>query len=146
MELHIRRDSGKPVVALLSLASQLGGHEMASHMAALLRDSAHGIRVSISPYKPERTREQENYYRKRVAEFASFCGTTPDEMHEYMLCEAFGSEEVPTRVGVFRRPLRRSSSARVDEYAALIDTLIRIAGDMGFTVQPPIKEATDDPA
>ena len=93
-----------------------------------------GIVVELCSAKKERTRRQEKYYRKWCGEVAKHCGMTPDEMHEEMLCAAFGSEEVKTKFGMRRRPLQRSGESSVGKYAELIDTLIRVAGEMGFVV------------
>ena len=93
-----------------------------------------GIVVELCSAKKERTRRQERYYRKWCGEFAKHCGMTPDEMHEEMLCSAFGSEEIETKFGIRRRPLKRSGDSSVGMYAELIDTLIMVAGEMGFVV------------
>ena len=39
-----------------------------------------------------------------------------------------------TKFGMRRRPLQRSGESSVGKYAELIDTLIRVAGEMGFVV------------
>ena len=72
-----------------------------------------------------------------MREFGNFCGTTPDETHEEILCHAFGSEDYETRLGTKRRPQKRSWEANRVEYSLLIDTLIRVAADLGFVVPPP---------
>ena len=63
-----------------------------------------GVKVSIDPVLAERTRRQEGYYRKWSREFGRFCGMTPDEIHEELLCVTYGSVEVETKFGVRRRP------------------------------------------
>jgi hypothetical protein len=62
---------------------------------------------------------------------------TPDEMHEEMLCQCYGSEEVETKFGYRRRPLRRSNDASRGDYSELIETLCRLAAQLDFMVPPP---------
>jgi hypothetical protein len=95
-----------------------------------------GLVLSIKPPLRFKTRNQENYYRKWCGQFAKHCGLTPDEMHDELLCITYGSEEVETKFGTRRRPLKRSSSASVKEYSELVDTLIRVAAEMDFAVPP----------
>ena len=96
-----------------------------------------GLVLTIKPPMRFKTRSQENYYRKWCGQFAKYCGLTPDEMHEEILCITYGSEEVETKFGTRRRPVQRSSSASVKEYSELVETLIRVAAEMGFAVPPP---------
>ena len=58
-------------------------------------------------------------------------------MHTELLCRAFGSEEVETRLGLKVRPTKRSSKISLSEYSELIETLIIIAAEMGFAIPPP---------
>jgi hypothetical protein len=62
---------------------------------------------------------------------------TPDEMHEEMLCQTFGSEEVETKMGIRRRPIKRSSGTNTLTYSELIETLVRISSEYGFVVPLP---------
>ena len=109
-------------------------------IAALLTDFPLGITVTISKTKQERSRQQERYYRKWSREFAKFCGMTPDELHDELLCRAFGSEEISTKFGIKRRPLRRSGDTNRSKYSELIDILIMTAAEMGFAVPAPKEE------
>jgi len=96
-----------------------------------------GIEVEASERRPTRSRPQENYYRKWQREFAEWCGLTPDEMHDEILCRAFGSETFETRFGQKRRPLKRSGRTTIAEYSVLIETLIWTAAEMEFAIPPP---------
>ena len=96
-----------------------------------------GVVIEIKPMRPDRTRPQENYYRKWCNEFAHFCGMTPDEMHEEMLCQCYGSTEHATKFGIRRRPVKRSNDADRSDYSQLIETLCRVAAEMGYDVPPP---------
>ena len=93
-----------------------------------------GLAIELGPMKKHRTNNQERYYRKWAGEFAKFCGMTPDELHEELLCKAFGSEEIFTKFGIRRRPLKRSGDTSRSNYSELIDTLVMTAAEMGFIV------------
>ena len=67
-------------------------------------------------------------------------GLTPDEMHNELLCQCYGSEEVDTKFGIVRRPVKRSNDATRGDYSELIETLCRVAAEMGFDVPPPATE------
>ena len=101
----------------------------------LLAD-AESITVTAEKTRKGKTRPQENYYRKWCREFSKWAGLTPDEMHEEILCIAFGSEEIETRFGLRRRPLKRSGKIKREEYSDLIEHLIITAANMGFAVPP----------
>ena len=100
------------------------------------RQAPYGVTIEIKPLRAQRTRPQENYYRKHCAEFARFCGMTPDEMHEEMLCQCYGSTEHATKFGLRRRPSKRSGGASRGDYSELIETLCRIAAEVGYYVPP----------
>ena len=95
------------------------------------------IQLCVDPLKPDRTKSQENYYRKWAREFGKFTGNTPDEIHEIMLCKTYGSKQVVTRYGVMHRPVQRSSDQSKSSYADLIETLIRESAEMDFIIPPP---------
>ena len=96
-----------------------------------------GATLELRPLKTNRTRPQENYYRVWSREFAKHVGLTPDEMHDEILCIHFGSEEIDTPFGMKRRPLQRSSISSKTQYMELIETLIRVAAEMGFDIPDP---------
>ena len=103
----------------------------------LLKNAELGVKLTVDKVKRSRSRQQENYYRKWVNEFAKWCGLTHDEMHEELLCRAYGSEEINTKFGFKRRPIKRSGEANREKYSELIDTLIITAAEMGFAVPEP---------
>ena len=65
---------------------------------------------------------------------------TPDELHDELLCRAFGSEEISTKFGIKRRPLKRSGDTNRSKYSELIDILIMTAAEMGLAVPAPKEE------
>jgi len=106
----------------------------------IAQGNKNGVTVKIIPLTYERTREQENYYRKWCGEFAKFCGYSPDELHEILLRTCYGTDTFEGRFGTVLRPRRRSGQVKRSEYSELIETLIRIAAENDFIVPPPMVE------
>ena len=107
----------------------------------LAADMSYGMTIELKPQKTNRSRPQENYYRKWSREFGKHVGLTPNEMHEEILCIHFGSEDIDTPFGVKRRPMQRSGQSDREEYKDLIETLIRVSAEMDYTIPEP---AIDD--
>jgi hypothetical protein len=107
-------------------------------LLSLVDDMPLGLTITVEKIKKERSRQQEKYYRKWCNAFARHCGLTPDEMHDEMLCLAYGSEEVETKFGIKRRPMKRSGQLTTKKYSELIHVLVMTAAEMGFAVPPPI--------
>ena len=136
MEIRILKDDSDRIMGLLMAISK----EFPEHTHDLLqltRSVQNGLTVEILPLTFERSRQQEKYYRKWCGEFGNFCGLPPDKMHEEMLSECFGSDNVSTPFGWRRIPHKRSADASRVDYSDLIETLIRIASEFGFVVPPP---------
>ena len=138
MQLHISRSNSLRIINVLKFLSSVFPDKTAD-LAEMNRSSRHGITIEVKPLKTKRTRPQENYYRKHCAMFAKYCGMTPDEMHDEMLCQCYGSEECETKFGVKRRPAKRSSGATRGDYSELIETLCRVAAQMDYYI-PPAEE------
>ena len=62
---------------------------------------------------------------------------THDELHEELLCRSYGSEDISTKFGIIRRPIKRSRETTQSKYSELIDQLILTAAEMGFAVPDP---------
>jgi hypothetical protein len=139
MQVHIPREKSQKIINLFQLLSNIFPEAMADLIETNKRASE-GITIEVTPMKLKRTRPQENYYRKYCAEFARFCGMTPDEMHEEMLCQTFGSTEHATKFGMRRRPQKRSGDAARIDYSELVETLCRVAAEMGYYVPPAHSE------
>jgi hypothetical protein len=136
MELHLTKSQeAKKARVLQSLCSEWP--QVANQILEVNLQSKHGVTLEVKPLRTHRSRPQENYYRKWCNGFAKFCGLTPDEMHEEILCQCYGSEEIDTRFGVKRRPVKRSGDATRGDYSELIETLCRVAAQMGYDVPPP---------
>jgi hypothetical protein len=135
MLVHIPREKSQKIINLFQLLSGIFPEAM-SDLIETNKKAAEGITLEITPMKLKRTRPQENYYRKYCAEFARFCGMTPDEMHEEMLCQTFGSTEHATKFGIRIRPAKRSGDAGRIDYSELVETLCRVAAEMGYYIPP----------
>ena len=61
-------------------------------------------------------------------------------MHNELLCQCYGSEEINTKFGAVRRPVKRSNDTSRGDYSELIETLCRVAAEMGYDVPPPTTE------
>ena len=103
----------------------------------LAADMSYGMTIDLKPQKTNRSRPQENYYRKWSRDFGKHVGLTPNEMHEEILCLHFGSQDVETPFGIKRRPIQRSNTSNREEYTELIQTLVRVAAEMDFVIPEP---------
>jgi len=135
ISLHFEKGRGAHFISALCLTHE----ERADELKHLL-GSSEGIRVEVLADKKDRSRSQENYYRKWSRAFGSHCGLMPDEIHDELLCLAFGSTEVETKFGIRRRPSQRSADCTSSTYAELIEVLIRVSAEMGFRVPPPYEQ------
>ena len=139
MQIQLPRDRTEKIIGVFQYLSGMFP-EAIQDMVAVNKKATEGLTIEITPIKVNRSRPQENYYRKYCAEFGRFCGMTPDEMHEELLCECFGSTEHATKFGIKRRPAKRSSDLSREEYGQLVETLCRVAAEIGYYV-PPAEEA-----
>lgn len=139
MQIQLPRDRTEKIIGVFQYLSSMFP-ESIQDMVAVNKKATEGLTIEITPIKVSRSRPQENYYRKYCAEFGRFCGMTPDEMHEELLCECFGSTEHATKFGIKRRPSKRSSDLSREEYGQLVETLCRVAAEIGYYV-PPAEEA-----
>jgi len=136
------KESGR-ILRLMTLL----GNEFTDVRQGLLEvagDAREGITLTITPVVHPHSHRQRAYYWKWLRAFGEFCGTTPDETHNEILCKAYGTEYIETRWGIKRRPQKRSSEATRPEYSVLIDTLVRTAAEMDFNVPPPVRSIKDE--
>ncbi len=137
ISFHILPCDHEQINNLLPLAKLLPDKPR-DELLSLVDDMPLGLTITVEKIKKERSRQQEKYYRKWCNAFARHCGLTPDEMHDEMLCLAYGSEEVETKFGIKRRPMKRSGQLTAKKYSELIHVLVMTAAEMGFAVPPPI--------
>ena len=140
--IFANEDSAKLSVLYSDLMTHFPG--LAKALAGVATEAKEGVRLTFTALQFRQTDQQRKYYHMWKNAFADFCGTTPDEMHEHLLCETYGSEMHNTRLGLMKRPIKRSSQANRTEYSVLIETLIRVASEMGFNVPPPVTRRTED--
>jgi hypothetical protein len=96
-----------------------------------------GVEIRITKAKRKHTSEQQGYYWLCIGIFAKSYGCGPDEMHEVILMEAFGSREVKTPNTSYKVPTTRSSKLDVAAYSELIETLMRCAAFNGCVLPDP---------
>ena len=141
MELHLpKSEETKKTRVLQYLCQEFP--QLATQIMDINLQSRRGVTLEVKPLRTHRSRPQENYYRKWCNGFAKFCGLTPDEMHDELLCQCYGTESINTKFGVKRRPIKRSGDATRGDYSDLIETLCRVAAEMGYDVPPPAREGT----
>lgn len=115
-----------------------------------IRDRAHQIidalsddkdwTLTVEPYKKKRTSEQNARHWKIVGEAASQIGCSPQELHEALLCEFFGYDEIVVLGRVKYRPKERSSgqnTSRFSEFDTWAESFL--ASEYGVFI--PYKEA-----
>jgi hypothetical protein len=135
MQLHIPREKSQKIINVFQLFSGLFP-DAVDQLIETNKKAKDGITIEVTPMKLRRTRPQENYYRKWCKEFANFCGMSPDEMHDELLCQTFGSTEHATKFGMRRRPAQRSGKTSRSDYSQLVETLCRVAAETGYYIPP----------
>tara|TARA_R110002020_G_scaffold92417_5_gene223815 strand:+ start:750 stop:1232 length:483 start_codon:yes stop_codon:yes gene_type:complete len=130
--------------ALVKLVVRNFDKQTVDKLVKIMAESINTRKLYITvSHKIPRSRSQEGYYRKWSRGFAEFCGMTPDEMHNEMLLQTFGTIEVETKFGWRKRPNKRSNNTTKQEFSSLIETLIRTAAEMGFDIPPAHREEDD---
>lgn len=95
--------------------------------------------VAVKEYRPRRSNQQNAYLWGYVYETICkhFEGWRPDDVHEYMLGERFGWEDVDTMDGPMRVPIRRSSRLSKMEFVDFIAFIQQRAGEHGINIEDP---------
>lgn len=133
MIIDIPKDDSFTMPAVMKMLCGLFP-EHANELTGMLLETKHGISLEVTPLKKHQTDTQKGYYWANVRRMAKDIGMTPDELHNELLCEAFGSDEVATPFGIKRRPHKRSSQCERGEYSDLIETMIRVADAIGYMI------------
>jgi len=134
MKILIDKDRGEKAAELAAFLCRLTPDRIKEITELMKSFNDKGLLINIEILKSDRSRPQENYYRKWCSEFAKYCGLTPDEMHEEMLMLTFGEETIDTMFGPKRRPIKRSGETSKQTYSDLIDNLIRKSAEMGYEI------------
>lgn len=101
--------------------------------------------IETDDAKPRHTDSQRGYYWKSLTDFGKFLGMRAKEseevIHREIKCRVFGVErDVAIGNSIIQVP--RGSSAKADKqtYSELIEELILLAAENGYTVPPPSAE------
>lgn len=103
----------------------------------LERLDGRGIEVRVDKARRKHTESQRGYYHLCVDILARTIGDSHDGIHDVVLAEAFGSQDVVMGEHVYRRPLQRSAKLGVEDYSILIETLHRCAAFAGVVLPDP---------
>ena len=78
--------------------------------------------VIVREYVPRRTNPQNARHWALLSEAAKHIGCSADDLHEDLLCQHYGYEEVRMPSGAIRRrPLKRSSQRNVKEFSEFME-------------------------
>jgi len=100
-----------------------------------------GIDVDAKAAKDGQTNPQRKYYWRSLNAWGRELGYTVKEtemyLHNSILCEAYGVKECK-RIGrsIIEIPNQRSSKSNREDYSLLIETLILVAAETGFAIEP----------
>ena len=92
--------------------------------------SAYVLRLPLEPvqqftqqdYVPRRTNPQNARHWALLSEAAKHIGCSVDELHDDLLCQHYGYEEIRMPSGAIRRrPLKRSSQRNVKEFSEFME-------------------------
>jgi len=139
MKIIVDKERGKEAAKLAAFLCRFAPERIAEVTKVMKLFNDRGLLIEVKALRSNRSRAQENYYRKWCAGFAKYCGLTSAEMHEEMLMLTFGEETIDTPFGPKRRPIKRSGETSKQKYSDLIDNLVRKSAEMGYGV--PISTA-----
>ena len=134
MKIRVDKEMGKEAAKLAAFLCKFAPERIAEVTKVMKLFNDRGLFIEVKALRSDRSRAQENYYRKWCAGFAKYCGLTSSEMHEEMLMLTFGEETIDTQFGPKRRPIKRSGKTTKKKYSDLIDTLILKSTEMGYEV------------
>lgn len=103
------------------------------------------FQIDFSEPKPLHSDAQRGYYWASLHEFGKFLGFNAKDseeiLHRELKCRYFGVErEISMGGQILQVPKGSSKRLSKKEYSELMDELIILAGEHGFTIQPPPKE------
>lgn len=113
---------------------------IAAVLAALDRKSA--WKVEISEHRPRRTSDQNRLLWAIYGEILEkggedMGGWTKDDLHEFFLIQHFGAETKDLFGRKRLVPLLRSSKLNKQQFADLIETILRFMAERGVWIQTP---------
>jgi hypothetical protein len=78
--------------------------------------------VTIAEYVPKRTSPQNARHWALLGEAAKHIGCSADDLHEDLLCQHYGFDEIHLPSGrIVRKPLKRSSARNVKEFGIFME-------------------------
>jgi hypothetical protein len=78
--------------------------------------------ITLRPYVPKRTSPQNARHWALLTEAAKHIGCSAEDLHEDLLCQHYGFEEIQLPSGrIVRKPLKRSSARNVKEFALFME-------------------------
>lgn len=113
------------------MKQKFGSKQAAAALRALGWDVAAPLGIEVRIIKRRRSNDQNALYWEIVTALANFAGYSKEEMHDEILCDAFGYELVAFRGSERKRPLKRSSQLTTEEFSPLIETAQRWCAEQG---------------
>lgn len=117
-------------------------------LSVLLRSLDGKLQVTIKRWKPKRSNQQNAYLWGAVyptilheAGLANQ-GWDADDLHEFFLIDAFGSEVIEGFGRKRQKPLRRSSGLSTTEFMDYIDHIQRFMAEKGVDIPSPNEAVT----
>jgi hypothetical protein len=93
-----------------------------------------GVDVVVNPIKCRRNSDQNAKYWVLISKLAEAVGMTKGQMHEEILCEAYGYDLVAFRGDVRKVPRERSSTQNKTSFSELIEIALQWCAEMGIDV------------
>lgn len=95
-------------------------------------------RVVVEEYKPKRSTEANAYlWAAIITPLADHCGYTPEEMHELLLAQIYGTKQIKWGERTVEVPNKRTSDMNKQEFSDHILKCQAIASDLGVRVEQP---------
>lgn len=98
-------------------------------------------RLSVEPYKPRRSDNQNRYLwgvvYPTIIEKAQLEGWDKDDLHEFFLIDHFGSEVIEGFGRKRHKPLKRSAKLSTTEFMDYIAHIQRFAAERGIVIPDP---------
>lgn len=137
MKLSATQDRARELIAALIEVFPARVGELEPFM-----DNDHGVLIEIEKRKPHQSDAQRAYYWRSLKAWGNDMGYTAREteiyVHPAVCAEAFGIKE--TRRFLNREVvIPKQTSSRLDKeaYSRLIETMIYLAAQHGYVVEPP---------
>lgn len=99
------------------------------------RDKGELHEIIFRPYDPKRNLDQNAFLWSAInTPFGRELGYSPEEMHEVLLAEIYGTKIIEFRGKKREVPNKRTHDMKKKEFSEHIDHCIRIAAEMGIVL------------